>query len=271
LIAAEVLNTSVDNVVMNLADSDSAPYVGGSGGSKTTYTLGAAVKKAAEDAKQQALRIAGERLEANPDDLELEDGKIFVKGLPSRSITLKEIANMSMNFGGRYEPVLGRGSSAITSSAPGFAAHVAHVKVDPETGEVEVLDYLAVQDVGFAINPAEVEGQIHGGVTQGLGWALYEQMVFDENAALVSGSLMDYAIQNAPQVPNIQTELVHIPALDGPFGAKGVGEPPIVPGGATIGNAIYDAIGVRVNELPATPERLLQAIQAKANDKLTTK
>ena len=176
-----------------------------------------------------------------------------------------------MSFGGRYEPVFGSGRSAITNSAPGFAAHVAHVKVDPETGEVQVLDYLAVQDVGFAINPAEVEGQVHGGVTLGLGWALYEQMVYDENAALISGSLMDYAIQVAPQVPPIQTELVYVPSVDGPFGAKGVGEPPIVPGGATIGNAIYDAIGVRVNELPATPERLVQAIRAKANDKITQK
>lgn len=271
LIAAEVLGTGINNITMNNADSDSAPYVGGSGGSKTIYTLGAAVKKAAEDARQQILKIAGERLEANPEDLELEDGKISVKGLPSRSITTKEIASLSMSFGGRFEPVLGNGKSAITSSAPGFAAHVAHIKVDPETGDVQVLGYLAVQDVGFAVNPAEVEGQVHGGVTQGLGWALYEQMVYDENAALISGSLMDYAIQNAPQVPPIQTELVYIPSVDGPFGAKGVGEPPIVPGGATIANAIYDAVGVRVNELPATPERLMQAILTKANDKITKK
>lgn len=269
LIAAEVLNADIDDIAIINADSDAAPFVGGSGGSKTTYTLGAAVRRAAQDARDQILKIAGEKLEANPADLELQDGKISVKGLPSRSITLREIANMSMSFGGRYEPVLGRGSSAITSQAPGFATHIAHVKVDPETGDVQVLNYVAAQDVGFAINPAEVEGQIHGGVTQGLGWALYEQLVYDENGALISGSLMDYAIQTSSQVPPIQAELVFVPSLDGPFGAKGVGEPPIVPGGATIANAIYDAVGVRVNQIPATPERLLQAVQSKANDKIT--
>jgi len=128
-----------------------------------------------------------------------------------------------------------------------------------------------VQDVGKAINPAEVRGQVHGGVVQGLGWALYEQLVYDENGTLISGSLMDYALQTAAQVPNIDVHLVEVPAPDGPFGAKGVGEPPIVPGGATIANAIYDAVGVRANEIPAVPERLLTAIQSAANDTITKK
>jgi CO/xanthine dehydrogenase Mo-binding subunit len=269
LIAAEVLGAKADTVTVNRVDTDNAPYVGASGGSKTLYTLGAAVKKAAEDAKEQILNIAATMLEAAPQDLELQDGKVTVKGLSSRSVSLREIAAKSMNFGGRFEPVYGRGSSAITSNAPGFAAHLAHVKVDPETGEVEVLGYVAVQDVGRAINPAEVQGQIHGGVTQGLGWALYEQMVYDENGTLISGTLMDYALQVASIVPNIEVQLVEVPAPDGPFGAKGVGEPPIVPGGAAVANAIFDATGVRVKELPAVPERVLSAIEQGINDKLT--
>ncbi len=269
LIAAEILGMKPTEVTMINADTNSAPYAGASGGSKTTRTVGAAVLKAAEDARQQVLEIAGQRLEASPEDLEIADGKVSVKGLPSRSITLKEIATRSMNFGAKYAPVFGRGNSAITSSAPGFAAHLVKVKVDQETGDVEVLDYVAVQDVGFAINPGEVEGQIHGGVTQGLGWALYEQMVYDENGTLLSGSLMDYAIQNAPQVPSIDVQLVQIPAPDGPFGAKGVGEPPIIPGGAAVANAIFDATNVRINELPAVPERVLHAIEQGISDKLT--
>jgi CO/xanthine dehydrogenase Mo-binding subunit len=269
LIAAEVLGSKADTVTVNRVDTDNAPYVGASGGSKTLYTLGAAVKKAAEDAKEQILNIAATMLEASPQDLELQDGKVMVKGLSSRSVSLREIATKSMNFGGRFEPVYGRGSSAITSNAPGFAAHLAHVKVDPETGEVTVLNYVAVQDVGRAINPAEVTGQIHGGVAQGLGWALYEQMVYDENGTLISGTLMDYTLQIASVVPNMEVQLVEVPSPDGPFGAKGVGEPPIVPGCATIANAIFDATGVRVKEIPAVPERVLKAIQQGVKDSVS--
>ena len=269
LIAAEILGLKPEQVTIINADTDSAPYAGASGGSKTTRTVGAAVLKAAQDARKQVLDIAAQRLEAAPEDLELQDGKVSVKGLPSRSITLKEIASRSMNFGARFEPVYGSGSSAITSSAPGFAAHLVKLRVDQETGEVEVLDYVAVQDVGFAINPAEVEGQIHGGVTQGLGWALYEQMVYDEKGTLISGSLMDYALQTAALVPSIDVQLVEVPAPDGPFGAKGVGEPPIIPGGAAVANAIFDATGVRINELPAVPERVLHAIEQGISDRLT--
>lgn len=262
-IAAEVLGLKADQMRVVLGDTDSAPYAGGSGGSKTLYTVGSAVVKAAEDAREQVKRIAATELEAAADDIELKDGKAQVKGVPSRAVDLLTIAKKSMGFGQRYTPVFGSGSSAITKQAPGFAAHLAHVKVDQETGEVEVLDYVAIQDVGFAINPEEVRGQIHGGVVQGLGWALYEQMVYDETGTLISGSLMDYALQNAPLVPRIDVGLVEVPAEDGPFGAKGVGEPPIIPGGATITNAICDATGTRVTQIPATPERVLKALNSK--------
>jgi CO/xanthine dehydrogenase Mo-binding subunit len=262
-IAAEILGLPAEKVTVVLGDTDAAPYAGGSGGSKTLYTVGAAVVKAAEDAREQVKRIAATELEANAEDIELKDGKASVKGVPSRSVDLLTIARKSMGFGQRYTPVLGNGSSAITKQAPGFAAHLARVKVDQETGEVEVLEYVAIQDVGFAINPEEVRGQIHGGVVQGLGWALYEQMVYDENGTLVSGSLMDYAIQTAAVVPPIDVQMVEVPAPDGPFGAKGVGEPPIIPGGAAIANAIFDATGARLTQIPATPERVLKAIQSK--------
>ncbi len=262
-IAAEVLGLPPEKVTIVLADTDSAPYAGGSGGSKTLYTVGAAVLKSAEDAREQIKQIAASELEAAPADIELKDGKASVKGLPSRSVDLITIARKSMSFGGRYMPVLGNGASAQTQQAPGFAAHLARVKVDQETGDVTVLDYVAIQDVGFAINPGEVRGQIHGGVVQGLGWALYEQMVYDENGTLLSGSLMDYALQNASQVPNIDVHLVEVGSETGPFGARGVGEPPIIPGGGAITNAIYDATGVWLDQIPATPERVLMALHKK--------
>jgi len=125
---------------------------------------------------------------------------------------------------------------------------------------VRVLDYLAAQDVGFAINPAEVEGQIYGGVTQGLGWALYEGYAYDENGQLLTSNLMDYALPHSEDVPAITPILVYVPSALGPYGAKGVGEPPVVPVGATIANAVYNATGARVTQLPITPERLFMAM-----------
>lgn len=268
MLAAEVLATDLGNITWAIGDSDSVPYTGATGGSRATFTLGAAVQRAAEDALNQILTIAADYLEANPDDLELLDGVVRVKGATVKAVSLEQISALSGGYDGQYEPVLGRGKSANTDSAVGCYSHLARVRVDPETGEVTVLDYLAVHDVGHSINPAEVEGQIHGGATQGLGWALYEQMVYDKEGALVSGTLMDYALQTAQMVPSFQSIVVGVPGGQGPLGAKGVGEPPIVPPAAAIGNAIYDAVGIRITELPATPERVYGLIaEARQGDK----
>jgi CO/xanthine dehydrogenase Mo-binding subunit len=262
MIAAEVLGLTPDQLNIVISDTDSAPYAGGSGGSKTLYTVGAAVQRAAEDAAEQVKEIAANELEAAPADIELKNGKASVRGLPTRSVDLLTIAKKSLS---RYKPVLGRGASNVNKQAPAFTAHLVKVKVDQETGEVKVLDYVAAQDVGKAINPAEVEGQIHGGVTQGLGWALYEELVYDENGTLVSGSLMDYALQTASQVPPIEVVLVEVPSEMGAFGARGVGEPPIVPGGAAVANAVFAATGVRLTRLPMTPSRVLEALKTASH------
>jgi len=185
---------------------------------------------------------------------------VVVRGSPGSSVALTDIAARSMTFAGRYEPVYGRGRAAVRTSSPMFTVHMAKVAVDPGTGEVRVLDYVAVQDVGFAINPGEVEGQIQGGVTQGLGWALFEGFVYDENGQLLTSTLMDYALPHSVDVPDITPVLVEIPSALGPFGAKGVGEPPVVPVGAAIANAVYDAVGARVAQLPITSERLFKAM-----------
>jgi len=259
-IAAEILNQPPDTIRLAHADTDTAPYMGATGGSKVTYTLGAAVHKAAEDARRQVLEIAADRLEAAPGDLDLLPGRVEVKGAPSRSVALADIALRSMSFGARYEPVFGRGSVAQTRGAPMFTAHLARVAVDRETGQVTVLNYVAAQDVGFALNPAEVQAQIMGGVVQGLGWALYEQMLYDERGQLLNASFMDYAIPGALGAPHIDTLLVEVPAAYGPFGAKGVGEPPVIPGGAAIANAIAAATGVHMTHLPMTPERVFHAL-----------
>jgi CO/xanthine dehydrogenase Mo-binding subunit len=261
LIAAESLGMSSEQVNVQHDSTDAAPYSGGAGGSKTTYTVGAAVQLAANDAREQILAIASDMLEAAPQDLEIEGDKVVVRGAPGKSVTLAKIAGASMRFAGKYPPIYGRGRSANRTTSPMYTVHLAKVAVDPETGEVRVLDYVAIQDVGFAINPALVEGQIHGGVTQGLGWALFEGMVYDEYGQLLTSNFMDYALPHSFEVPNIQTVLVQIPSPLGPFGAKGVGEPPVVPVGATIANAIFDAVGARVSQMPITPERLFLAMQ----------
>ena len=246
LIAAEELSLSAEAVNVTHDSTNSMPYSGLSAGSKTIYTVGSAVLKAARDARTQVFTIAAEMLEASPEDMELRDGKVMVKGVPEKYITLQQIAANSMRFGAPYEPVYGRGRSANRVSSPMFAAHLARVAVDPETGEVRVLDYIAAQDVGRAINPAEVEGQIHGGVVQGIGWALLEGMTYDEQGQLLTSTLMDYALPHSQDVPTITPLLVEVPSELGPFGAKGVGEPPVVPVAAAIANAIRDAVGVRM-------------------------
>jgi CO/xanthine dehydrogenase Mo-binding subunit len=261
LIAAEGLQMSPASVNVVHDNTDTMPYSGGTGGSKTTYSMGPAVLAAALDARNQILTIAAEMLEAAPGDLEMEGDKVVVRGAPGRSVELARIASESMQYAGRYEPVYGRGRAAIKFSSPMFTAHLAKVAVDPETGEVRVLDYVAVQDVGFAINPAEVEGQITGGVTQGIGWALFEGLVYDENGQALTTTLMDYALPHIEDIPNITPILVEIPSALGPFGAKGVGEPPVVPVGAAIANAIFDAVGVRTTQLPITSEQLFKALQ----------
>ncbi len=260
LIAAEELNLPASAISVTHDNTDSMPYSGLSAGSKTTYTVGAAVQAAARDARNQLFSIAADMLEASPDDMEMRDGRIMVRGVPEKHVTLQQIAANTMNFGAPYEPIFGRGRSAIRVASPAFAVHVAKVAVDPETGEVRVLDYVAAQDVGRAINPAEVEGQIHGGVTQGIGWALFEGMAYDEDGQLLTSTLMDYALPHSQDIPTIATLLVEVPSGLGPFGARGVGEPPVVPVAAAIANAIHDATGARLTHIPMTPERVLEAL-----------
>lgn len=249
-IAAEGLGTDLDSVRVKTVDTDAAPFAGGTGGSKITYTVGPAVAKAVEDAAEQIKQIAAQHLEASVEDLELVDGGVRVKGVPGSSVTLQEIAKMSLSTGDGHTPVLGRGGSGIVQSAPGFAAHLAEVSVDDLTGQVTIHHYVAVQDVGFAINPATVEGQIHGGVVQGIGWALYEGMPYDADGQPQAASLMEYVIPKASMVPPIDTVLVEVASDAGPYGAKGVGEPPAIPGAAAIANAIKDAAGIRMTSLP---------------------
>jgi CO/xanthine dehydrogenase Mo-binding subunit len=259
-IAASAYGVDVDRVRITTGDTDSAPVTGLSAGSKTVYTVGAAVLEAAEDARRQTLEIAAKELEAATHDLEIEDGRVVVRGVPSRGITLAQIGKKGNLYMSKVPPVLGVSHLAFSVQAPAFAAQLARIEVDPETGQLTLHDFVVVQDAGRAINPLGVEGQMQGGAVQSLGFALTEGLDFAEDGRLVNPSLLDYRKLTAADVPPIETIIVEVPCPAGPFGARGVGEPPIVPAPAAIANAIRDATGVRLTELPLTPERVAMGL-----------
>jgi CO/xanthine dehydrogenase Mo-binding subunit len=259
-IAAETFGVPLDQVRVSTAASNVAPHSGGSGGSKILYTVGNAVVAATRAAREQALEVAAELLEVGAGDLELADGVVRVLGAPDRALSLKELASTTSGLGARFPPVQGQGNVVNATKAPGVAVHLARVKVDRETGEVGIVGYAALHDVGQAINPAEVEGQIHGGVVQGVGWAFFEALRYDAEGQPLTASYMDYALPKASEAPDIETRIYEFPAPEGPYGAKGIGEPPVIPPAAALANAIFDATGVRLRELPMTAERVWRAL-----------
>jgi len=255
-IAASAYGVDTDLVRITTGDTDVAPMTGLSAGSKTIYTVGAAVLQAAEDARRQTFEIAAAELEASVHDLELVDGKVTVRGAPNKGITLATIGKKGNLYMSKTPPVLGKANPAFTQQAPGFAAQLARLELDPDTGEVTLLDFVVVQDVGKAINPMGVAGQMQGGAVQSIGMALTEGLLFDNSGRLTNPSLLDYRKLTAADLPNLETIIVEVPAPAGPFGARGVGEPPIIPAPAAIANAIQNATGVRLTELPMSPERI---------------
>lgn len=262
LVAAEVLGVSPDMIEIVQGDTSSGPFGPNSGGSQTTYSVAGAVAGAAQVVRDRLLQMASDHFEASVDDLEVRDGFVFVKGVPDRSVGFGALASTAESKKGGPGPVIGEGRAAVEENAPGFVVHLAKVEIDTDTGHVEVVDYVAIQDVGFALNPTMVEGQIHGGVAQGIGWGLHEAMLYDDNGQLLTGTFMDYDLPKIEQVPNMEVILIENPSPLGPFGARGIGEPPIVPGAAAIGNAIRDAIGARLCELPMRPEAVWRALQS---------
>ena len=262
-IAAAGLGIAAADVSVIAADTASAPRSPVSGGSVITYSTGRAVQRATEALRDKILAYASLLLEIDVRDLELADGAVRPKGTPERGLTLAEIGESLDGFTSAFEPLEGHGGTVPPVLAPLTSAHLVHVRVDRETGSVEVLHYVIAQDVGRALNPAIVEGQLHGGATQGLGWALHEAMVYDDAGQLLTGTFLDYALQTAPMVPTFETIIVEVPAPDGPYGAKGIGEGPVCGAAAAVANAVADATGVRFRELPLTPARIWRGIRER--------
>jgi len=258
-IAAEVLGVRYEDVSVVRGDTDSAPFGTASGGSVVTFSFGNAVKRAAEDARNRVLEQAAEHLEASIEDLELADGKITVKGNPEASVSFAQVGQMALRSKGG--PIVGRGSFASEPSATTIAAQIAKIKVDPQTGKVDITELYNSLDVGKAINPMSCEGQLEGGLVQGFAWGLMEQMVYAPDGRNLNAGLLDYRIPTALDFPDIATVLVEEPTKNGPFGVKGIGEPPIAPGVACLISAVADATGKWIHEVPLTPERVLKAMQ----------
>ena len=260
MIAAEVFNVPLEKVRIVATDTGAATFAGPSAGSMVTRTVGAAVLAATRAARKQLVETAASMLEANPDDLVLEDGHVIVRGAPGRRLSYQEISTRTRSYNSPHPPIAAEGAMALRDIAPCFVVELARVHVDADTGRVRVLDWVVVQDVGRALNPLLIEGQIHGGVTQSQGFALGEQLAYDEHGQLLSGTFADYALSKAGDVPSIAVELIEVPAQGSPFGARGVGEPSIIPGVAAIANAVRDASGVRVTSLPMTPQTIWKSL-----------
>ena len=264
-IAAESLGIPMDKVIVAKRDTDLAPYTGQSGGSRIVYSQGTAVKRAAEDTLSKLMSLASERLGVPQDALGSEDGRVYVLDNAPQGLTFAQLAAASITS--RGGPIIGMASLSNMPYTPVFAAQAAEVKVDRETGNVRVLRYIQAQDVGTAINPMAVEGQLDGGVVQGIGRALTEDQKFDaETGAVRNPSFASYLMPLAIDLPELEIVLINVPAPDGPFGARAVAEPPGFGPPAAIANAIYDAVGVRINELPLSGERVLAALQGRSPD-----
>ena len=255
--AAETLGIAYEEVKPTVVDTDSIGYTMVTGGSRTTFATGWAAIEAAEDVKSQMVERAAKIWDTPVEDVEYADGVLSHKSDPELRMTFKELARQLLGTGGS---ITGASNVDPAGEGNGFGVHIVDLEVDPDTGKVTILRYTAVQDAGKAIHPSYVEGQMQGGVVQGIGWALNEEYFFNEQGQMMNSSFLDYRMPTALDLPMIDTVIVEVANPGHPYGVRGVGEVPIVPPLAAIGSAISHAIGSRMNKLPATPGAILEAM-----------
>jgi putative selenate reductase molybdopterin-binding subunit len=259
-IAAEVLGVRMEDIIMHSSDTDFAPFDTGAYASSTTYISGGATKKAAEQVRAQILEVASRMLKSDAGSLTLHNRVITARH--GQSVTVSQVALHSLHVENQQQ-IMSTASWMSYNSPPPFAAQGAEVEVDCETGAVRVLKAVSAVDAGRVVNPIMAEGQIEGGVTQALGYGVCEEMVYDEQGALLTTNLSDYRIYSAVDMPQMESYLVETHDPFGPFGVKAIAEIPIDGMAPAVANAVADAIGVRVNQIPLTPERVLRAILAE--------
>jgi CO/xanthine dehydrogenase Mo-binding subunit len=254
---AEALGLRAEEVKPVVADTDMVGYTDVTGGSRVTFATGWAAFEAAQDIKRQMIARAAQVWGVTPEDVAYDAGVLQCRRDAAKRMTFKELAAKLHATGGT---IVGRASVDPPGAGGAFATHLVDVEVDPETGKVTILRYTAVQDVGRAIHPSYVEGQMQGGSVQGIGWALNEEYLYNDQGAMTNASFLDYRMPTSLDLPMIDTVLVEVPNPGHPYGVRGVGEVPIVPPPAAIANAIYRAIGARLNELPMSPGRVVKAL-----------
>jgi xanthine dehydrogenase molybdenum-binding subunit len=257
--AAEVLGISAEDVSPSVVDTDSVGYTANTGGSRTAFDTGFAAIKAAEEIKRLMSQRAALIFEVDEENMTFEGG-LFMCASTEDKISFKDLAGRLMRTGG---PVTCSMSTVSPGVGPVIAGNIVDVEVDPETGKVDILRFTAFMDVGTAVHPAYVEGQIQGASVQGIGWALNEGYVYDDDGAMLNSSFLDYRMPTTLDVPMIDTVMIEVPNPKHPFGLRGVGEAPIIPPLSAVAIAVSNAIGVRMRDLPLTPDVILTALEVK--------
>lgn len=277
IIAAEILGIGPEDISVTQADTDTTPFCLGAYSSRLTTVAGMAVKKAAEDARDQLFQVASRLLEARTEDLVARDGRVHVAGSLERGVEIAQLVKASI-YQRHGQPIIGKGITSPDTDYPDpiskrgdraaakvYGAEVVEVEVDTETGQATILNLFQVKDSGKIINRLAAVGQVEGGLVQGMSIAMREGMQFDDRGMALNASFLDYKISTALDVPrSFGPVFLDVEASYGPFGAKGVSENVGITNGASLANAIYDAVGVRIKELPITPDRVLAALKARS-------
>lgn len=264
------LGCDVEDITVTQGDTTLTPYGGGTQGSRSAVLYGNATRDVSLEVRAKILRIAAHMLETSPDDLEITDGMVSVRGVPQSQVSFAQVAHVAYAGAARLPPDIGPGVEAVTRyTAPPItwvnACHMCTVEVDVATGQVQVLRYVVSEDCGRMVNPKVVEGQIAGGVVQGIGGVLFESFVYDEVGNPLTGSFVDYLLPSAAEVPIIEYGHVDTPAGTNALGVKGVGEGGAVASPPAVFNAVADALaplGVQLRGTPLGPRQILDALAA---------
>ena len=257
---AEVMGIPVEDIHPVVGDTDSIGWTHFSAGSRTVFATGLAAYEAAQDVLKQMSERASMIWDISAEEVVFSDGVFSSKSDPELKFTFKEMAGKLASTGGS---ITGRANVNPKGFGSAFGAHIVDVEVDPDTGKVAILRYTVVQDVGKAVHPSYVEGQMQGGAVQGIGWALHEEYYYDDKGRMANSSLLDYRTPTSLDLPMIDTVIVEVANPSHPFGVRGVGENNIVPPVAAIANAIYHAIGIRMYRLPMKPGAILESLWEK--------
>ena len=263
-IAAEEMDIALEQISFDSGDTDTAPESVRAAGSMVTRSMGAAVVVAVDNLKEKIRVVAAEKLEADPKDLKIEGGYVFSQSTPNRSMSLSEVAKAAPEVSGY---IMGQGETQVPGPCPIYTAQIAEVAVNQDLGEVKVLRLVCSQDVGFAMNPTSVIGQMEGGMLQGVGLALMEEQPRDNAGKIYGGSLHEYLLPTSLDIPELKTIMIENKADDTPYGMRGAGEPPILATPAAIMNAIADAVDTRFFAIPVGPHHICEAVRKIAKNK----